>query len=94
MTVEATAAKQLVDKEMLEEQLARNRAELQAVREQAEELAERERFLERQVAAVKAGIEGYDWGREYALAEVEVRAEAAKRSRAARRTAEKEAGDA
>ncbi len=74
-------AEPLVTRELLEQQLAQNRSELQEVREQELVLSDRREYLEKQIEACKAGMEGFGWGYNFALAELE----AAKQLRAALR---------
>jgi len=81
----------IVQRTQLEQQLILNRARLQEIDEQLDQLTEQREAAEQQVVAVKAALEGYDLG--YAKAEhdravAEAQAQEAEKARA---RAEKEA---
>ena len=73
----------IVQREQIEQQLVLNRAKLQELTEQLDQLTEQHEAIEQQVIAAKAALEGFDLG--YAQRE---------REDEAAETAEKEAAQA
>jgi hypothetical protein len=59
----------LIDRDMIERQVVLNRAQLQELDEQAEQIEAAREEAETQVIAAKAALEGWDLGYRYAKAE-------------------------
>jgi len=78
-----------VQREQIEQQLVLNRAKLQELTEQLDQLTEAHEAVEQQVIAAKAALEGFDLGYAQREREADVAETAEKEAAAAKKKAEK-----
>ena len=78
-----------VQREQIEQQLVLNRAKLQELTEQLDQLTEAHEAVEQQVIAAKAALEGFDLGYAQREREADVAESAKKEAEEAKKKAEK-----